>query len=324
MKKIPFMRRAVIVVAVMIVVVGAVLAASVQPTQALEAHISKVKSDCVSLEMGVTLFWRMSDNDNDEDVFRVFIYEREAFADTTAITIFDERIVEEQSPFYWKTHRISAPTYRGRYTIEIWDVNDVGDPWTLLDQVHYECSTGISWRGGDDIEGAGSIHTLEPPDGLNVKEPPFGCGVEMPIFTTNQAPEDGAIILTWSGGLDRNSPEYHWRTIEVSAGDYFTGDPEREGGENDQINVPCGVYMRMFYQPNSTKILYQMHSQYWPDRSYGTSMEPASLQAPFHTYFPLNGPPRTDPDAPPTPTSRPVTPTPTPTPDGTPTATPES
>jgi hypothetical protein len=197
----------------------------------------------------------------------------------------------------------------------------------LLDQVHYECSTGISWRGGD-VEGAGSIHTLEPPDGVASKNPPFGCGVEMPIFTTNQAPESGAVIITWSGVPDRDDvyfQEYHWRTIEVAAGDYFNGVPGGEPTpEEDWFHVPCGVYLWLYYQPDSTKILYHMPSQHWPDRPFGAYMLERELPEPYHTFFPLDGPPRTDVDAPPSPTPRPMTPTPTPDGTTTPTATPES
>ncbi len=303
------MRRVVLGLLAAIVVLGVILSVNVQPTQALQAHIYKIKSDCNSVELGITLVWRKADNDQGQDRFRLMVFQREVWAPIQPLYQIDEGITENQSPFSWVTHRIPAPTHRGRYTIEVWDLDWAGNPFQLIDQVHYECSNNVSWRGGTIDGGPGRYRTPDPTQAA-LNAPPFGtCEAWMPLYTTNRAPESGAIILVWSGLPRRDAPEFHWRTIPVAQGDYFTG----EWVKGHMFKVPCGVYIRAYFQPDSTKLLYQMPSQYWPDRSYGVPMQADSTGPSYHTVFPLNGPPRTDEGAPPTATPRPVTPTPVPT-----------
>jgi len=291
-----------------LMVFAAALAAGLrpQPVEALRGHIAKIKSDCNSVELGITLVWTTSDNNQGEDRFRLYVYEREASIPAVPRFVQDEAIVRDQSPFYWVTHRINAPTFRGRYTVELWDLDKNGNPSNMVDQVHYECSLNASWRGTAESVG-GIVRTLDMTGAANLAPPFANCEMYMPLYTTNQAPESGAVLVMWSGGPDREYLEYHWATIPVAAGDYFNGKDNRS-----YIRVPCGVYIRVYFQPDSTKLVFQMPSQYWPNSSYGTGMQDGKTLQSYHTVFPLDGPPRTDPEAPPTSTPRPVTPTPLP------------
>lgn len=299
--------------------------AFVQPQEAhaLEAFIHKVKSDCASIQLGITLVHRNDDNAGGEDWFRMIVYEREAWVyPSTYLAQVDERITGSQSPFYWLTHRIETVTHRGRYTIEIWDLDKNGNPVEMLDQVHHECGTGVSWRG-NQVQGPGAIHTLNPaPNSENRRELPYpNCSVLVPFYTTNTAPEPGVIVFTWSDQPQRdvdNPREWHAMTLTVGTGDYFVGGIMQ--GFNHIFSMPCGVYINAYFIPDSTKLQYLMPSQYWPNTSYGTGVIPSEAQAPYYTVFPLNGAQRSDPDAPPTSTPRPATATPIPSP--TPSATP--
>ncbi len=289
----------------------AVLIAQPREALALQAHVDKVKSDCVSVQFGITLIHRTEDNDDGQDRFRMYLYENEPWHDNDngRLTVIDEGIVAEQSPFYWVTNRIEAPTYRGRFTVELWDLDKNGNPVELLDQVNYDCGNEVAWRG-ISADGPASLNTLAPnPNTENTRELPYGtCTVRMPVNTTNVAPESGAVIITWSAGPDRDAAEFHYKTREVEEGFYFNGDI----ADHSLFSVPCGVYIRMYFQPDSTKLVYQMPSQYWPNSSYGAGTDANVDGAVFHTVFPLNGPQRTDPDAPPTYPPRPATATPIP------------
>lgn len=292
--------------------IGAALAFTLairpEPAHALQAAINKVKGDYGSVEAGITLIWENADDSARRDWFRLKVY-ASGQTSATPIAQFDEKISPAQSPFYWNTHRIPAISTNGRYIVELWEIDKNGTEFFMIDQVVHDSFAHLSWRGGE-IQGIAGTHTLPPPQEDQIPLYP-GCSMYMPIYTTNMAPESGAVLVVWTGNPDHDDGERDenvWYTFQVAKGDYFTG----HDAKGHVIPVPCGLYIRLYFQPDSTQALYLMPSQYWP-AEYGTGMLPNKTLMSYHTLFPLDGPVRTDAEAQPTSTPRPSTPTPLPT-----------
>ena len=264
-------------------ILTAVLAA-VTPSLALSAWFAKGKSDCSSVDSAITLTYTHDDtgDDEDRDHFRLELYDN--FTGTLLASI-DESITREQSPFYWQTGRLIAAVTlpeekikkkegRGIYRIEVWDTDDKGNKVNRVEHVFLQCETNESWREDPP-------HVTQE---VNVP-PSIECYARMRVYTTNRAPEDGAIVVQWTLGPSRDEDiEYHLYSIPVSRGDTFDGDQE--------LNVPCGQYIRLYYQPNSTKLLYYLPSQYYPHDLYGSELDENDVGPIYHTFFPLDGPSR--------------------------------
>jgi hypothetical protein len=88
------------------------------------------------------------------------------------------------------------------------------------------------------------------------------CYSRTPFYTTNGAPEAGAVVIMWTYGTERGEQEYHLQTIPVGYGDTF---------DMFEVTTPCSTYLRVYFQPDSTKLLYYMPSQFWPHDLYGTA-----------------------------------------------------
>ncbi len=304
------MRRRTVIILAGFVMATLLITLSVQPqpARALQASIHKVKGDYVSIEASVSLIWENADDSAGRDWFRVKVY-AQGQTNATPLAQFDEKITADQSPYYWVTHRVPALNSNGRYIIELWEINKNGKELFIIDQVVYDTFANKSWRGGD-ITGAAATHT---PVYIQQDQIPLypGCVMYMPIYTTNQAPEAGAVLVVWTGNpahAEGVRDENIWYTFHVARGDYFTG----HDSDGHAIPVPCGLYIRLYFQPDSTKQLYLMPSQYWP-AEYGTGMQNNHSMMSYHTVFPLDGPPRTDAEAQPTSTPKPATATPIPT-----------
>jgi hypothetical protein len=255
-----------------------------QKAEALRTWVEKGKSDCGSVELAITLLYgednipedNNSEDNEKRDYFELVIFDAEWGG---FVALAEASLTEEQSPFYWQTHRIEgAASGKGVYRIEVWDKSGSGDGkrTKMLDKVYLQCFTGNMWR--DNPTGV--------PDYGDI---PFeDCFVRTLFTTTNVAPEDGVVMILWSYGTTPQDPLYHVQTIEVKAGDYF---------DDMEVEVPCGTYIKVFFQPHSNKLLYYMPSQYYPHDFYGAAEDDDehSVFAPtYHTFFPLDGEIRPD------------------------------
>ncbi len=291
------MRRRMIILLAALALVSVSLAA--QPpdeTYALQAYLEKAKSDCLSLQAAITLTYNHDDTGDEEnrDYFRLEVYD---MADHLLAHV-EESITQEQSPFYWQTGRLPAAPWNGKYLIVVLDTNDKDKEIRRIERVLYDCTTDYSWREDKPV-----------PREKNKELPDPDCYAWAPIFTTNLAPEDGAVLIMWSYDPVRiDNPEfveYHLVTIDVMP---------NTGLDHALLYAPCGTYLRAYFQPDSTKMLYYMPSQYWPHDIYGVPKEHNELGPVYYTFFPLDGPPRDEfPTLTPAPTLTPL-PTLTPTP----------
>ena len=254
--------------------IAVMLATSLRPAHAMQAWISKVKSDCGSIQAEITLVWSHDDGGG-QDNFRLELYD-----DTTGglLTTVNESISKEQTPWFWQTHRMVYTASKWHYRIEIWDVDKDGKKTTLLDTVIHHCADGSSWRPEDFHDEVAQ----EPP-------PNSSCYAWVPFNSTNVAPETGQMTLVYSYGKNYEDQDYFVTSWRVNAGDYLEE-------TRDNSKVPCGVYIKLYYQPDSTKQIYYMPSQYWPGDAYGTPLKHDIWGPVYHTVFPLNGAIRTTDD----------------------------
>lgn len=290
------MRRLILALAALLAVSMSVLTMP-RETQAMEAWIEKGKTDCQSVELAITLTYSWDDTPSTEnrDFFKLEVYDA---TNNKLLAHIEESITQEQSPFYWQTGRINGTALAGKdekalYRIEMWDTDDKGEHKRRIDQIFVQCETQNTWR--DD-----PVPLQTPVGGF----PQIDCHARAPIYTTNGAPEPGAVIVQWTFGTARTDPEYHLQTIPVARGDVFT---------NMEIFAPCGTYLRLYFQPDSNKLLYYMPSQFWPHDLYGTADKDFEVGPIYHTFFPLDGPTRAELTATSTPTPAPtatLTPTP--------------
>jgi hypothetical protein len=284
------MRRRIMLLALTVVTVISGVLATPRPAQALRAWYYKGVSDCASIAAGITLIYSTDDtvgDDEHRDYFQLEVYDGTLGHELAHI---EESITEEISPFNWVTHRIEAASYNGLYRFEVWDTNANGDRLRLVEEAYYQCNTGNSWRPPSD----------ERPD--DPEMPNVECYMRVPLYSTNTAPEPGVIVMMWTYSAERPGPEYHLATRPVAKGDSL---------DELEVRAPCGTYLRLYFVPDSTRLLYSMPSQYYPHSPYGVPEgEPESVAPSYNTVFPFNDLPR-DVTPSPTPTE---TPTPTPTP----------
>ncbi len=236
-------------------------------TQALSAAFEKGKSDCASIDAAITLVYTTDDTGASDyrDFFKLVIFDGTKGHYMAEIA---ESITQDQSPFYWQTGRIPAAAYDGLYRVEVWDTDDKGNKQRVIEQVYLQCQTQNTWRDW-------------PVPITPLPGPVIACYSRTPIYTTNGAPEGGAVIVMWSYGKSRTEAEYHLQTIPVGYG--FTFDMM-------EIQAPCSTYLKLYFQPDSTKLLYYMPSQYWPHDMYGAAPLDFQVGPIYHTFFPLDGP----------------------------------
>ena len=190
------MRQRLLIAAAAAVYIAATLLSTPYKAHALEAWIEKAKSDCASMEAGITLTYSHDDtgDSEDRDYFKLEIYDA---TKGQLIAHIEESILQEQSPFYWQTGRIEGATYQGDYRIEMWDTDDKGKKQRRIDQAFLQCSTQNTWR--------------DKPTGITPDAgdfpPPITCFSRTPLYTTNTAPEAGAVIIEWTYGTTRTDQE---------------------------------------------------------------------------------------------------------------------
>ena len=234
-----------------------------EPAQAMQAWIADVRSDCASVEAGITLIYTHDDGFS-HDRFRLEIYEGTS---TRRLARIDESLGRDQSPFYWQTGRIGASSSDGLYRLEMWDMDEEGKRVRRIDMVYHQCYTGASWRGDEPFE--------EDPD-----IPETTCWVWVPVYSRNTAPEPGAVLAVWTYGHAATDPHYYLTTLRVWTGQRL----------DTQVRAPCGVYLKLYFQPDSTKLLYFMRSQYHPNDFYGTPVSEGPGTPVYTTLFPGSPP----------------------------------
>lgn len=285
------MRQRIIFTLAAILSVAAMVLSMPKPTSAMTVAFDKGKSDCNAVELGITLTYSQDDTAESDlrDFFQLEVYDN---SNGVQLVSIKESITHNQSPFFWQTGRLTgAIDPRSLYRIEMWDLDAAGNKLRRIARVYLQCSTQNMWH---DVP----MQVTPPP--TSTVYAPITCYSRVPVWTTNRAPENGAVIFQWAYGPDRSHQEFHISAAEVKKGDTL---------DLSEVHVPCGVYLRLYFQPDSTKLVYYMPSQYWPHDVYGTPTQQNTLGPIYHTFFPLNGP------------NRYATPSPTPKPTVTPTAT---
>lgn len=264
------MRRRLIIGSIALIYLISSLVVPSQETHALMAWLEKAKSDCKSVEAAVTLTYSQDDTGASDrsDHFKLVIFDG---AKGTWLAEIKESILQEQSPFYWQTGRIEATSSNGLYRIEVWDTDDQGGKQRIIEQVYLQCQTQNTWR-------ADPVPVTPRADGFAIT-----CYSRTPFYSTNGAPEKGAVLVMWTFGKERTDQEYHLQTIPVERGTTF---------DMFEVRTPCSTYLRLYFQPDSTKLLYYMPSQYWPHDLYGTADQDFEVGPIYHTFFPLDGPVR--------------------------------
>lgn len=264
------MRRRVLAILFAFILLGAVMLAKPSPTYAIQAWIAKVKSDCTAIQASITLTYNRDDGGG-KDWFVLEVFHKDPPEYMTHIA---EGITQADSPYYWQTDRIPTSGTRGAYRLDVTDLGANGVKIRRVDQAYHDCIHGVSWRPENASEPNPELPKI--PD----------CYTWVPIYSTNLAPESGAVLVMWSFDPDReDNPsyvEYHVATLPVE---------KEQGLDHVWVRAPCGVYIKVYYQPDSTKNLYFMPSQYFPHGHYGTANYDTD-NVPYHTFFPLDGPAR--------------------------------
>ncbi len=261
--------RAILLIAAFILLA---LATLIRPSSAyaLQTHISSVTSDCNAIQVSTTLIYTHDDGYG-RDHFQLAVYDGIEGHLLGAINAFLE---QGQSPYFWEPTLLPVLTTEGLYRVELWDTDAASQRIRRIEQVYHQCLTGASWRPDDAIE--------DDPD-----LPHPSCSVWVPVYTTNTAPEPGAVLAVWTYGYAPTDPHYYAGTFEVEPGQALTNAP---------VLAPCGVYVKVYFQPDSTKQLYFMESQYHPGDFYGTTTVDGALDLPYHTTFPLIVTPTPEPE----------------------------
>lgn len=266
------MRRRILLLGTAVLLgVLALIAQPGEPAHAMQAYLDKVKSDCSSIQASITLVYNHDDTGGGDlrDHFRLEIYDR---ANNRLATI-DESITNEQSPFYWQTGRIPAAAFDGKYKIEVYDTNDQGGSQGRIEQVWHDCTTDLSWRES------------QPQDTETGYVPEVTCWARVPVWTTNHAPERGAVVAVWSYYPEREEDNPEYREYLVTSMRVLQG----QSLDYNELQAPCDSYLKLYFQPDSTKILYYMPSQYWPHDSYGVPDKAGEVGPIYYTVFPLDG-----------------------------------
>jgi hypothetical protein len=263
------MQRRLYVPFVLIALLGGLFFGSVKQAYGFQAWIQSVSGDCKTIRVDSSLIWD-TDDINGNDRFLLEVYNNKNGA---LLASFDEQIAREQSPWFWRSHAIEA-VGSTHYRIDMWDIDANGKKLRLMDRVAYDCSTGALWRLDEN---------LQP---TPVDPPLEGCRSWVPFFSTNLAPEDGVVTITYTHSPWYDTPHYFWAVFLVKEGEGL--------GPESELAMPCGVYVRAYYQPDSTKQIYYLPAQYWPQTAYGTAPENGQTAPRYYTVFPLNNAPRPD------------------------------
>ncbi|MGF1505791.1 MAG: hypothetical protein ACFB51_11785 [Anaerolineae bacterium] len=268
------MRNRIVIVLCILGLAAIAAHARAQRAQAIQAFIAKAKSDCASIEAHVTLLYSEDDLPNDEenrDFFSLVIIDQDT---DTFLEQAPESITDEQTPYYWMTGRIETAALNGVYNLELWDTGADGELDDRYESFVYDCKDRSFYYDTDE-------------HAVNEAIPEYTCQTSVPVYTTNYAPEDGALMITWSyDGQDSQDQDWHVETVRIDEGDALTG---------ETFPVPCYAWVKLYFQPDSTKQIYLMPSQYWPHGAFGAGAEDNGLDINInHTFFPLDGPIRAE------------------------------
>jgi hypothetical protein len=255
------MQRRLYVPIVLIALLGGLFFGAVKQAYGFQAWIQSVSGDCSTVQINSSLIWD-TDDGGGYDYFRIEIYNED---DGSLITGFDERLTRKQSPWFWRTHAIDT-VGATNYRIEMWDIGATGKKYLLVDRVLYSCSTDTLVRPDNKLQ----FSPEEPLSG--------GCRSWVDVYSTNVAPEDGIITVTYTFTSWYDTPHYFWTVFPIEEGERLV--------EQDELAMPCGVYARIYYQPDSTKQIYYLPAQYWPQGAYGTASELGQRAPRYYTVFP--------------------------------------
>lgn len=255
------MRTRVLIVLAIVLVLSLGAVSRPVPAYAIQTYISQVSGQCGAISADVTLL-HISDDGSGEDKYWFRVFE----ADTaTELVHVEESIARSESPFFWQTGTMNVNTGSGLYRLELWDVAADGQLRGPVETVFYQCHTGASWR----------------PDGSYPQDPDIpavACWVEVPVWSRNTAPEPGTVLAVWSYGRKQTDDEFHVGTVRLSQGARLHLDPG--------LQAPCGVYLRLYWRPDSTGKLLYLESQYHPHDNYGTPGKSGQRGPWYTTRFP--------------------------------------
>lgn len=233
-----------------------------RPAYAIQTHVNRVSGACGSISAEVTLV-HISDDGSAEDKYWFRIFEGETAAELVHI---EESLARSESPLYWQTGPFAVTSANGLYRIELWDVKADGSLRGPIETVFYQCLTGASWRPNQ-------AYPQDP------EIPDITCHVQVPVWSTNGAPEPGALIAIWSYGRSQTDDEFFVYSMHLNRGD-------RLRLSNPGLTAPCGVYVRLYFQPDDTRELIYLESQYHPHDNYGTPDEDGARGPWYTTTFP--------------------------------------
>jgi len=230
---------------------------------AMQSYIGGLSnSNCTTISAEVTLNHTNDDGGgNDRYWFRVFDGNS-----ADLLVHLDQTINRSASPYFAQIGPLPAAPKSGLYRVEVWDVDAQNNPIRAVDQVFNQCGTNNSWRTGESF-----------PQPVDPEIPQITCHSYMPIYSVNFVPRPGAVIAVWSYGKLRTDDEFLVNTWRVKKWDRLY---------ESRVQVPCGVYVRLYYQPDDTKELIFLRSQYHPNDDYGTPAQEGKLAPWYTTAFP--------------------------------------
>jgi hypothetical protein len=205
-----------------------------RPAYAIQTHVNKVSGACGSISAEVTLL-HISDDGGAEDKYWFRIFEGETAVELVHV---EESLARAESPFYWQTGPFAVSSANGLYRSS-WMSKPMARRGPI-ETVFYQCLTGASWRPNESYP--------QDPD-----IPDITCHVQVPVWSTNGAPEPGALIAIWSYGRSQTDDEFFVDSMHLNRGARL-----RLG--NPGLTAPCGVYVRPHFQPDDTKeLIYLNH-----------------------------------------------------------------
>ncbi|MCC6905509.1 MAG: hypothetical protein IT326_06665 [Anaerolineae bacterium] len=259
------LHRLILAILAGVTLAGGVLWATARPAYAVQSAFESATSDCGSIDIWTVLVYARDDLPDDpaqRDVFLLRIYDG---SDDRLIAELQHSVSRTESPYYWNTGRIPAQPQQGLYRIEVWDIDEWGMNPRLVEKINFQCVTGASWRADGTV-------AVDP------ALPQIACTAYAPIYATNAAPDNGMVIAVWSYGRRPEDQHYFVRTIRVRAGERL---------RNLRIEAPCGVYLKLYYQPGPAGgPMYFLESQYSPGEVYGMPSYDGAVGASYHTTFP--------------------------------------
>lgn len=258
------LRRAVGIAAALVLAALGLAARPSGTALAIQPFVVRVAGNCQSVQVAAALVYTHNDL-LANDYFKIVVLDAKTSEQRGVIA---GSVAQAHSPTLFESASLPASSTDGTYIVEVWDTNATGDRIRRLDRVVYQCLTGASWRDSTVMD-----------DDPEVPDPK--CLAWIPVHAVNTVPEDGALLAVWTYGKAATDPHYFVAAFEVVKGQPF----------DVIIDAPCGVYLKLYFQPKSTKQLYFLESQYHPHDLYGTP-DYASYGPSYHMAFPAIPPPK--------------------------------